>query len=83
VLLEAARKAGNLRYHQISTDEVYGHIHGDHRSLETDKMAPRSPYAASKASADHWSTPTTSPMACRLPSRAGPTTSAPINIPRR
>ena len=53
VLLEAARKAGNLRYHQISTDEVYGHIHGDHRSLENDCMAPRSPYAASKASADH------------------------------
>ena len=53
VLLEAARKAGNLRYHQISTDEVYGHIHGDHRSLETDCLAPRSPYAASKASADH------------------------------
>ncbi len=53
VLLEAARKAGNLRYHQISTDEVYGHIHGDHRSLETDCMAPRSPYAASKASGDH------------------------------
>ncbi len=54
VLLEAARKAGNLRYHQISTDEVYGHIHGDHRSLETDNMAPRSPYAASKASGDHF-----------------------------
>jgi dTDP-glucose 4,6-dehydratase len=53
VLLEAARKAGNLRYHQISTDEVYGHIHGDHRSLESDCLAPRSPYAASKASADH------------------------------
>ena len=53
VLLEAARNVGNLRYHQISTDEVYGHIHGDHRSLETDCMAPRSPYAASKASADH------------------------------
>lgn len=53
VLLEAARKFGNLRYHQISTDEVYGHIHGDHRSLETDCMAPRSPYAASKASGDH------------------------------
>lgn len=54
VLLEAARKLGNLRYHQISTDEVYGHIHGDHRSLETDKMDPRSPYSASKASADHF-----------------------------
>ncbi len=53
VLLEAARKLGSLRYHQISTDEVYGHIHGDHRSLETDNLAPRSPYAASKASGDH------------------------------
>ncbi len=53
VLLEAARKAGNLRYHQISTDEVYGHIHGDHRSLESDGLAPRSPYAASKAAGDH------------------------------
>ena len=53
VLLEAARKAGNLRYHQISTDEVYGHIHGDYRSRESDGLAPRSPYAASKASADH------------------------------
>ena len=53
VLLEAARKAGNLRYHQISTDEVYGHIHGDHRSLESDAMSPRSPYAASKAAGDH------------------------------
>ena len=53
VLLEAARKAGSLRYHQISTDEVYGHIHGDHRSLESDGLAPRSPYAASKAAGDH------------------------------
>lgn len=53
VLLEAARQAGNLRYHQISTDEVYGHIEGDHRSLESDCMAPRSPYAASKAGGDH------------------------------
>ncbi len=52
VLLEAARKLGLERYHQISTDEVYGHIHGDHRSLETDSVAPRSPYAASKTSAD-------------------------------
>lgn len=53
VLLEAARELGNLRFHQISTDEVYGHIHGDHRSVETDNLAPRSPYAASKASGDH------------------------------
>jgi dTDP-glucose 4,6-dehydratase len=53
VLLEAARRHDNMRYHQVSTDEVYGHIHGDHRSLEADNMAPRSPYAASKASGDH------------------------------
>ncbi len=53
VLLEAARRFGNLRYHQISTDEVYGHIHGDHRSLESDTIAPRSPYSASKAGGDH------------------------------
>ena len=53
VLLEAAHKAGNLRFHQISTDEVYGHIEGDHRSKETDNLAPRSPYAASKAGGDH------------------------------
>jgi dTDP-glucose 4,6-dehydratase len=53
-LLETARKCGNLRYHQVSTDEVYGHIHGAHRSTEDDSMAPRSPYAASKASADHF-----------------------------
>ena len=52
VLLEAARKLELERYHQISTDEVYGHIHGDHRSLETDAVAPRSPYAASKTSGD-------------------------------
>jgi len=52
VLLEAARKNGNLRFHQISTDEVYGHIEGHRRSVENDALAPRSPYAASKASAD-------------------------------
>jgi dTDP-glucose 4,6-dehydratase len=52
VLLEASRKFGLERFHQISTDEVYGHVAGDHRSLESDPVAPRSPYAASKASAD-------------------------------
>jgi dTDP-glucose 4,6-dehydratase len=50
-LLEVAREFG-LRYHQISTDEVYGHIAGTHHSLETDVLHPRSPYSASKAAAD-------------------------------
>lgn len=52
VLLEAARRFGLERYHQISTDEVYGHVPEGHSSLETDPVAPRSPYAASKASGD-------------------------------
>ena len=52
VLLEAARQFGLERYHQISTDEVYGHVPEGHASRETDNLAPRSPYAASKASAD-------------------------------
>ena len=52
VLLEAARRFRLERFHQISTDEVYGHIPAGYRSQETDNLAPRSPYAASKASAD-------------------------------
>jgi len=52
VLLEAARQFGLERYHQISTDEVYGHIPAGYSSVETDKLDPRSPYAASKASGD-------------------------------
>jgi dTDP-glucose 4,6-dehydratase len=51
-LLEVARKYGLERYHQISTDEVYGHIPPGQSSVESDKVDPRSPYAASKASAD-------------------------------
>jgi dTDP-glucose 4,6-dehydratase len=52
VLLEAARKHKLERFHQISTDEVYGHIPPGHSSVEDDGVNPRSPYAASKASAD-------------------------------
>jgi len=51
VLLEAARKYQVERYHQVSTDEVYGQIL-EGSSLETDPLLTRSPYAASKAGAD-------------------------------
>jgi dTDP-glucose 4,6-dehydratase len=51
VLLEATKALGLKRYHQISTDEVYGQVLED-RSQETDSLKPRSPYAASKASGD-------------------------------
>jgi dTDP-glucose 4,6-dehydratase len=50
VLLEAAR-ASELRYVQVSTDEVYGSIDvGKFR--ETSPLAPSSPYSATKAGAD-------------------------------
>ena len=51
VLLEATNKYKLERLHQVSTDEVYGQVlQGS--SKETDPMEPRSPYAASKASAE-------------------------------
>lgn len=53
-LLEAARSAGVKRFVQISTDEVYGSLGATGAFEETTPMAPRSPYAASKASADHF-----------------------------
>ncbi|AYM89677.1 dTDP-glucose 4,6-dehydratase [Serratia sp. 3ACOL1] len=62
-LLEAARHYWNnlddeakkaFRFHHISTDEVYGDLHGtDDLFTETTSYAPSSPYSASKASSDH------------------------------
>ncbi len=52
VLLEAAKAYQVERYHQVSTDEVYGDIPEGHSSLETDPLQARSPYSASKAGGD-------------------------------
>ncbi|MGE0430625.1 MAG: dTDP-glucose 4,6-dehydratase [Planctomycetota bacterium] len=53
VLLDAARAAGVPRMLQVSTDEVYGTLAPDDPPFsETTPLAPNSPYAASKASAD-------------------------------
>ncbi|MEE1320270.1 MAG: dTDP-glucose 4,6-dehydratase [Acutalibacteraceae bacterium] len=55
VLLDAARKFGNIRYHQVSTDEVYGDLPLDRPDLfftEDTPIHTSSPYSASKASAD-------------------------------
>ncbi len=51
VLLEAAKELGLQRYHQVSTDEVYGQVL-EGRSKETDPLHTRSPYSASKAGGD-------------------------------
>tara|TARA_Y100001954_G_C15728089_1_gene561794 strand:- start:94 stop:1086 length:993 start_codon:yes stop_codon:yes gene_type:complete len=44
----------NKLFYHISTDEVYGSLSNDGYFLETSKYDPHSPYAASKASADHF-----------------------------
>jgi dTDP-glucose 4,6-dehydratase len=53
-LLEAARAANVKRFVQISTDEVYGSLGPTGAFEETTPISPRSPYAASKAAADHF-----------------------------
>jgi dTDP-glucose 4,6-dehydratase len=62
VLLEAARRftastgaaaAGSFRFLHVSTDEVYGSLGASGQFNEETPYAPNSPYAASKASADH------------------------------
>jgi len=53
-LLEAAKKAGNLRFHHVSTDEVFGSLGSqDAPFSEVTPYDPRSPYSASKAGSDH------------------------------
>ena len=55
VLLDACRKYGVQRYHQVSTDEVYGDLPLDRPDLFFTEQTPlhtSSPYSASKASAD-------------------------------
>ena len=55
VLMDACRKVGVGRYHQVSTDEVYGDLPLDRPDLfftEDTPIHTSSPYSASKASAD-------------------------------
>lgn len=55
VLLDASKKYGVKRYHQVSTDEVYGDLPLDRKDLFFTEETPihtSSPYSASKAAAD-------------------------------
>ena len=55
VLMDACRKHGIGRYHQVSTDEVYGDLPLDRPDLfftEETPLHASSPYSASKAGAD-------------------------------
>ena len=54
-LMNACRNHGNIRYHQVSTDEVYGDLPLDRPDLlftEENPIKTSSPYSASKAGAD-------------------------------
>lgn len=57
VLLQAARAVWgdrkDVRFHHVSTDEVYGSLGEDGLFLETTPYDPSSPYSASKAASDH------------------------------
>lgn len=54
VLLDAAKRYGGIRFHHISTDEVFGALPLDGSKFsESTPYDPRSPYSASKASSDH------------------------------
>jgi dTDP-glucose 4,6-dehydratase len=76
VLLEAARRRRTPRFLQVSTDEVYGEVESG-ASKESDRLAPRSPYAASKAAADlqvlaYWTTYGTPVLITRGSNTYGP-----------
>lgn len=55
VLLDVARNNGNIRFHHVSTDEVFGSLEIDspEKFTEDTPYDPRSPYSASKAGSDH------------------------------
>ena len=55
MMMDACRAYGNVRYHQVSTDEVYGDLPLDRPDLfftETTPIHTSSPYSSSKAGAD-------------------------------
>ncbi len=55
ILMDACRSFGDIRFHQVSTDEVYGDLPLDRPELLFTELTPvhaSSPYSASKASAD-------------------------------
>ncbi len=75
--MDACRKYGIERYHQVSTDEVYGDLPLDRPDLFFTEETPihtSSPYSASKARQIFWYSPITERMDFRLQSAVVPTT---------
>ncbi len=92
-LLEAARSWWNtlataqksaFRFHHISTDEVYGDLHGsDDFFTETTPYAPSSPIRLRKPAATTWCAPGCEPMACRRLSPTAQITTGPYHFPEK
>ena len=75
VLMDACREYGNIRFHQVSTDEVYGDLPLDRPELLFTEQTPlhtSSPYSSSWARTDV-------PTACRSRSRAARITTGRIS----
>ncbi len=53
-LLEVVRRLPSIRFHHVSTDEVYGSLGSEGQFNEGSLYSPNSPYAASKAASDHF-----------------------------
>ncbi len=75
-LLEAVRRNHIARFVQVSTDEVYGDV-AQGESVETDPLAPQSPYSAGKAAGDlhvlaYWNTYRTPALITRGSNTYGP-----------
>ena len=82
-LIEACRRHG-VRYHHVSTDEVYGDLALDDpaRFTEETPYRPSSPYSSTKASSDLLVRAWAAPSACEPPSPTAPTTTAPTSTLR-
>jgi len=52
-LLKVAKENNNIRFHHVSTDEVFGSLGKTGKFDESTPYDPKSPYSASKASSDH------------------------------
>ena len=77
VLMDACRKYGIKRYHQVSTDEVYGDLPLDRPDLFFTEETPihtAARTAPPKQVLTFWFWLTIVPMVCLLPSAAAPTT---------
>ena len=79
VLMDACRKYGNVRFHQVSTDEVYGDLPLDRPDLLFTEQTPLHPTAAPRPRPICWRGRTGARTACRSRSRAARITTGRIS----